>query len=142
MNRRTLLVVGAIFIKDKKMLIVKPRKKDVFQMPGGKVEEGETLLQAIIRESHEELGPSAIFDETKFIFLKDFIGEATYEKDLNIHMHLFLYNETLEGELTTSDEIEKFYWFKEKDSQDLFSKTLKTKIIPYVLENNILNNNF
>ena len=58
-----LKVVGTIFLKDKKLLIDKPRTKPTHQMIGGKVEEGETPLQAAIRECYEELGSKAIFDE-------------------------------------------------------------------------------
>ena len=54
-------VVGTMFFKDGKLLIDKPRKRPTFQMIGGAVEEGETILEAAIRECHEELGDKAIF---------------------------------------------------------------------------------
>ena len=76
-----LKVVGTIFLKDNKLLIDKPRTKPTHQMIGGKVEEKETPLQAAIRECYEELGPKAIFDESKFEPIKNtdlLIGEATY----------------------------------------------------------------
>ena len=59
-------VVGTMFFENEKLLIDKPRKRPTYQMIGGKVEEGETTLQAAIRECHEELGDEAIFDEEKF----------------------------------------------------------------------------
>ena len=49
-------VVGTMFFEDKKILIDKPRNRPTYQMIGGRVEEGETPLQAAIRECHEELG--------------------------------------------------------------------------------------
>lgn len=49
-------VVGTMFFKDNKLLIDKPRKRLTYQMVGGKVEKGETPMQAAIRECHEELG--------------------------------------------------------------------------------------
>ena len=48
-----LKVVGTMFFKDGKLLIDKPRKRSTFQMIGGSVEEGETTLEAAIRECHE-----------------------------------------------------------------------------------------
>ena len=60
-------VVGTMFFKDEKLLIDKPRKRQTYQMIGGRVEEGETPLEAAIRECHEELGKDAIFDENKII---------------------------------------------------------------------------
>ena len=59
-------VVGTMFFENEKLLIDKPRKRPTYQMIGGKVEDGETTLQAAIRECHEELGDEAIFDEEKF----------------------------------------------------------------------------
>ena len=55
-------VVGTMFFKDGKLLIDKPRKRPTFQMIGGSVEEGESVLDAAIRECHEELGNNAIFN--------------------------------------------------------------------------------
>ena len=49
-------VVGTMFLENEKLLIDKPRKRPTYQMIGGKVEEGETTLQAAIRECHEEIG--------------------------------------------------------------------------------------
>ena len=49
-------VVGTMFFKDNKLLIDKPKKRQTFQMIGGKVENGESVLDAAIRECHEELG--------------------------------------------------------------------------------------
>ena len=54
-------VVGTMFFKDGKLLIDKPRSKKTFQMIGGKVEKGETIKEAAIRECHEELGKKAFF---------------------------------------------------------------------------------
>lgn len=53
-------VVGTMFFEDDKLLIDKPRKRPTYQMIGGKVEEGETPLDAAIRECHEELGGMAV----------------------------------------------------------------------------------
>ena len=58
-------VVGTMFFKDNKLLIDKPRKRPTYQMIGGGVDEGEEVLEAAIRECHEELGEKAIFDYVK-----------------------------------------------------------------------------
>ena len=62
-------VVGTLFIKEKKLLLVKPSRRPTYQLPAGKVEEGESTLKAAIRECHEELGCNALFDESKFKFI-------------------------------------------------------------------------
>jgi len=132
-------VVGTMFFKDGKLLIDKPRKRPTYQMIGGGVEEGETVLEAAIRECHEELGKQAIFDEKKLEFVMDFEEIATSDPNLKIHMHIFIYRGILEGEVTLSDEIENFYWFGKEDDQNMLSNTLKHKIIPYCIENGLIN---
>ena len=75
-------VVGTMFFRDGKLLIDKPSSKTTFQMIGGKVEEGETIKEAAIRECHEELGEKAIFDEDGIQFVMDFEEIATSDPTL------------------------------------------------------------
>ena len=138
MERNIIDVVGTMFFENGKLLIDKPRKRPTFQMIGGGVEEGETPIQAAIRECHEELGEKAIFDESKFEFVMDFIEVATSDPTKKIHMYIFQYNGVLEGELTVSDEIEKFMWFGIDDDTSILSNTLKNEIIPYVIKNKLI----
>jgi len=131
-------VVGTLFFKDGKLLIDKPRKRPTFQMVGGSVEEGETILEAAIRECYEELGDKAIFDSSKIKFLMEFDEIATSDPNLKIHMNVFVYEGELTGELTTSDEIESFMWFGVNDDINLLSNTLRNEIIPYCKEKKLI----
>ncbi len=131
-------VVGTMFFKDGKLLIDKPRKRPTFQMVGGAVEEGETILEAAIRECHEELGTKVVFDESKIMPVMDFVEIATSDPTKKIHMHIFKYDGILEGELETSSEIEKFMWFGIDDDMNLLSNTLKNEVVPYCIENKLI----
>jgi ADP-ribose pyrophosphatase YjhB (NUDIX family) len=54
---RPFLAVSAAIVRDGKVLIVRrarPPAKDVYTLPGGVVEAGETLTEAVIREVREE----------------------------------------------------------------------------------------
>ena len=133
-----LKVVGTIFIKDNKLLLDKPRKRPTYQMIGGKVEDNETVLEAAIRECHEELGAKAIFDETKFEQVMDFVETATSDPNLKIHFHLFNYTGDLKGELTTSEEIENFVWYDTSRDDIPLSHVLNNKVIPYCLGKKII----
>lgn len=132
-----LKVVGTIFIKNNKLLLDKPRKRPTYQMIGGKVEEGETVLEAAIRECHEELGNKIVFDETKFELVMDFVETATSDPNLKIHFHLFNYTGDLKGKFTTSEEIEDFIWYDTTVNIPL-SHVLNNKVIPYCLENKLI----
>jgi len=131
-------VVGTMFFREGKLLIDKPRSKPTFQMIGGKVEEGESIREAAIRECHEELGEKAIFDERLLKFIMDFEEIATSDPTKKIHMNIFKYKGQLKGELTISEEIEKFMWFGADDDKSILSNTLKNEIVPYCIENGLI----
>ena len=131
-------VVGTMFFKDKKLLIDKPRKRPTYQMIGGKVEEGETPLEAAIRECHEELGNKAIFDSWLLELVMEFDEIATSDGKTPIHFYVFKYNWSLDGEITTSLEIEKFMWYESSCWLDILSNTLKNEVVPYCLENELI----
>ncbi len=134
-----LKVVGTIFLKDKKILLDKPHTKPTYQMVGGKVEENETVLEAAIRECHEELGKYAEFDETKFQQIMDFEEIATSDQKTPIHFYVFMYNGELSGKLEASEEIDNFLWYDTSKGEDILSNTLKHQVIPYCIKNNLIN---
>ena len=131
-------VVGTMFFKDDKLLIDKPHKRATYQMIGGRVEDNETPLAAAVRECHEELGNKAIFDESKLDLVMDFDEIATSDPNLKIHFYVYKYNGLLEGELTTSEEIESFLWYDSSHGREILSNTLKNEVVPYCLENNLI----
>ena len=128
-------VVGTMFFKDRKLLIDKPRKRNTYQMIGGRVEEGETPLEAAIRECHEELSDSCKFDESLFELVMDFDEIATSDGVTKIHFYVFKYNGELKDEPVTGEEIEKFLWYQTSDGVDILSNTLKNEVVPYAIEN-------
>ena len=131
-------VVATMFFKDNKLLIDKPRKRLTYQMVGGKVEKGETPMQAAIRECHEELGEKAIFDESLFNLTMEFDEIATSDGITPIHFYVFTYKGELKGDLNTSEEIERFKWYETKDGNEILSNTLKNEVVPYCIKNGLI----
>lgn len=131
-------VVGTMFFKDDKLLIDKPKKRPTYQMIGGRVEDGESPLAAAIRECHEELGEKAIFDESKISLVMDFEEIATSDNKTKIHFYVYKYDGELEGELTTSEEIDNFLWYESSLGEEILSNTLKHEVVPYCLENKLI----
>ena len=80
-------VVACVFKKNDKVLIAsRPKMKTFsgfFEFPGGKVEKGEYLIEALDREIFEELGVSLDFN--KIYYLSNF-----KILDHNIILHFFL----------------------------------------------------
>ena len=128
-------VVGTMFFENERILIDKPRKRPTYQMIGGRVEEGETPLQAAIRECHEELGKEAIFNEELFELVMEFDEIATSDGVTPIHFYVFKYDGMFIGKETTSIEIEKFLWYDSSFGTEILSNTLKNEVVPYCLEN-------
>ena len=131
-------VVGTMFFKDNKLLIDKPRKRPTYQMIGGKVEDNESPIESAIRECHEELGNTAIFDENAFELILEFDEIATSDGITPIHFYVFQYNGSLSGSLQVSDEIENFLWYDSSHGTDILSNTLKNEVVPYCLKNNLI----
>lgn len=131
-------VVGALYIKNNKLLLDKPRKCPTYQLVAGKIEVGESPLEAIIRESHEELGNNAFFDENSLEFIMEFDEIASSDNKTQIHYYLFKYNGILEGNLHTSEEIESFLWYDTSCSNILLSNTLNHVVIPYCLKHKLI----
>jgi 8-oxo-dGTP diphosphatase len=63
-------VAAALITRDSKLLICQRRRDDThplqWEFPGGKVEPGETPMQALERELQEELGVDAIVGQEVF----------------------------------------------------------------------------
>lgn len=131
-------VVGTMFFKENKLLIDKPKKRPTYQMIGGGVEEGETPIEAAIRECHEELGPKALFNPDNLELVMEFDEIATSDGVTPIHFYVFKYNGELEGGLTLSEEIEAFMWYDTTMGDSMLSNTLKHEVIPYCLKNKLI----
>ena len=131
-------VVGTMFFKDEKLLIDKPRKRQTYQMIGGRVEEGETPIEAAIRECHEELGEEAIFHSNLIELVMEFDEIATSDGKTPIHFYVFKYNGILKGKLTISEEIEKFMWYDSTEGDEILSNTLKNEVVPYCLKKKLI----
>ena len=119
------------FLKTENFLLINQEK-------GQHIENGETPIQAAIRECHEELGNEAIFDENKFEFIMDFHEIATSDQTTKIHFYVYKYNGELTGKLNSSEEIDRFMWFGIDDDIELLSNTLKNEVIPYCLQKKLI----
>lgn len=78
--------VGAIILKDEKVLMVRNSNFDYYYTVGGRVQFGETAQQAVIREVYEETGCKMAVDRLGFIHENYYIcdipskfGKTIYE---------------------------------------------------------------
>ena len=101
--------VGAlIFNLEGKLLLVRSHKfHDKYVVPGGHIEVGEKMTDALVREAKEETGLD-IYD-LEFIFFQEFIqGESFWKK-----MHFIFFDfacKTDSSEVTLNSEAQSYLW--------------------------------
>ena len=132
-----LKVVGTLFIKNRKLLLNRPRKRPIFQLIAGKIEPNEVPQEAIYREACEELSTTDL-NPNAFKFIMEFEETASSDPNLKIHYYLFNYEEELNCNLLTTEEITEFIWFDTSMTDIALSPTLNHIVIPYCKENNLI----
>lgn len=70
------LRVGAIILKDNKVLMVKNEKTEYLYSVGGRIQFGETAEEAVVREVYEETGVNLEVDRLGFVHENYFWGDA------------------------------------------------------------------
>lgn len=98
---------AGIIIVDRKLLFTRAHDMSVFIDPGGKIEEGETPKQALVRELKEEL--TIDVDESDLEPFGEYTAEAANHKGRTVHMQAFIVRK-YSGEIKASSEIEELRW--------------------------------
>ena len=83
--------VGAIIIKDDKILMVKNNRVDYYYSVGGRIQFGETAEQAVKREVKEELGFEVEIDRLGFICEAYFYGTIGDKQERLIYEPAFYF---------------------------------------------------
>lgn len=107
--KRIKLKVGVAVVKQRKILLVREKGNDFWFVPGGQVNPGETLEEALKREIREELncnlkskGLLGTYFEERPDMPGDFIAIVTYLAEIK-------------GKITPATEIEEIGWFDVKE---------------------------
>ena len=100
--------IGAVIIRNKKLLMCRKEGEPHFILPGGRPEGNETPEQALARELKEELGVKLVSSK----FHKTY--EATHFMDKDTLVRMDVYFADFEGEPKAQDEIAEFRWVNSK----------------------------
>lgn len=123
-----IVAVDGIVENDKnEILLVKHRDKEIYTIPGGQVEIGENLIDALVREIKEETGIDA--EVNKLICVSSntctYPGYNGYET-VPTKVMLGFTCKYLGGELSTSDETSETLWIP------------KDKVLEYIAAPNLV----
>ena len=113
-NKHIIDKLAWVHIKDRKLLVVRSKGKDMFFTVGGKREAGESDHEALIREVKEELGVSLL--PATIVYVNSFEAQA-HGKPEGIKVRLTCYTGSYTGELTPMSEIEEIGWFTSNDKK-------------------------
>jgi 8-oxo-dGTP pyrophosphatase MutT (NUDIX family) len=104
----TLHTAGLVVIKEGKLLLAFSGNKNAWYLPGGKIDSGETSLQAIQREIKEELNIQMNPDLLEFYC---HITAPAYGENKNILMEQDCFIYDLTEEIVASNEIDEVGYF-------------------------------
>lgn len=96
---------GCAIIENEKLLVIWKRKHNHYELPGGKVEEGETLEQTAIRETKEEIGCDV--ELLKYLGYIDFHING---KDYRSHTYLAKIKEGQEPKIMEPEVFRDILW--------------------------------
>jgi 8-oxo-dGTP diphosphatase len=109
-------IVAAVVRDDEgRLLLVRKRNTTAFMQPGGKREPGETDLEALAREVHEELG--CYFDAAGSRPLGR--AQATAANEPGHLVEAEIYSIQLQGEIEPAAEIDAIVWVNPLELPDL-----------------------
>lgn len=101
-----------LHIRGGKLLCARSKNKDLFYLPGGKREEGESDEQALVREIKEEISVDLISSSIKYA--KTFIAPAD-SKNSETTVKLTCYFSDFQGQLCPDAEIDEIDFISYKN---------------------------
>lgn len=101
----------ALVVRDGKVLLVRDKGRHHYSLPGGKIEEGETAVQAAARELQEELGMNALQVRR--------LPSADYQGTANEH-HVSLIT-SVDAPRLINPELDSFTWWDMRGSLPMYA---------------------
>lgn len=128
-----IVTVGAlIFDPEGRILLIRTHKwGDRWGIPGGKIDLGETMVEALVREVREETGLEA--HDVRFAIAQDSVNSPEFYKPA----HMVLLNFTCRssgGPVTLNEEAEAYAWVSPEEALTYDLNVPTRQLIAHVLQ--------
>lgn len=101
-----------LYVKDKQILMARSKGKDIYYLPGGKRELGESDEEALVREIDEELSVELVSNTIEYF--NTFKAQADGKAE-GVIVKMTCYQAEYTGEIVAASEIEEVCWGNYKD---------------------------
>ncbi|MGK2896295.1 MAG: NUDIX hydrolase [Candidatus Saccharimonadales bacterium] len=126
---------GGVIIKDRRFLVTRSVGKDIFIAPGGKLENEETAIEALVREMNEEVQIS--IDTSTLEVLGSFIAQAAGKEDKTLKMDVFIIHD-FEGSIVPSSEVEEVMWVNTQTEDVLLGSIFEHDVMPLLKQRDLI----
>ena len=119
--------VKAVIVKDGKVLLLKDSSRpDFWDVPGGRIDDNETIEQTLLRELSEELPThkNPVIGE----LLNAYRIPGSIKDDLGLVLLFYKVDVDFDGEITLSSEHTEYEWLSMEDALERGSDGIKSTL--------------
>lgn len=109
----TIHVAALALIHDRRVLMVTARGRDVLYLPGGKLDPGETPVEALVRESREEIAVELDGPSIRSLFT---VTTQAHGEPVGRMVTMTLFAATTPDTPTPSSEVDSLHWVTTADT--------------------------
>lgn len=133
MERDKIIIASAILLNEKKEMLTVRKKTSVYYMlPGGKIEKGEQLMDALLRELWEELNIK--FTPEDFDYLGQHETDAVNEKNTIVQGNIFVLKQSLRQKINPHAELAEVQFISKENYKEFrLAHLLEEFALPYFL---------
>lgn len=127
---KRIVKTGLCVAREGKLLLARSAGDAHFQIPGGKIENGESDVDALVREASEELDIAV--DRDTAVYLETFQAAAAGRSDVVVEVRLYKADFTRDPR--PSSEIAELYWQPLSGPVVACSDVVTLHILPFLVK--------